>query len=208
MLEICEIYGSVYRCFVTIISNATVLLVLSVRNDGYLETIGRCRRANIKQSRVEIHQCVSILQLETQTVLSNLWKVPPPPKKKRQNWPLRLTPFPSSFEWKIICDFYHLSFHRWEHSLTNINTPFSTLCENGPWPPSSTHLPFFHRLVLTFVFLVEQPKHILEHSNIAAKKVEKERHSMEPIPSRASIGHWLGFNDCQSEAPLDWLPQL
>ena len=71
MLEICEIYGSVYRCFVTIISNATVLLVLSVRNDGYLETIGRCRRANIKQSRVEIHQCVSILQLETQTILSN-----------------------------------------------------------------------------------------------------------------------------------------
>ena len=93
MLEICEIYGSAYRCFVTIISNATVLLVLSVRNDGYLETIGRCRRANIKQSRVEIHQCVSILQLETQTVLSNLWKVPPP-KKKTAKLTTKIDPLP------------------------------------------------------------------------------------------------------------------
>ena len=37
-------------------------LVLHCRNDGYLETIGRRGRANIKQSKAKIQQCVSILR--------------------------------------------------------------------------------------------------------------------------------------------------
>ena len=46
-------------------------LVLHCRNDGYLETIGRRGRANIKQSKAKIQQCVSILRERVKAKLTS-----------------------------------------------------------------------------------------------------------------------------------------
>ena len=162
-------------------------LVLHCRNDGYLETIGRRRRANIKQSKAKIQQCVSILRERVKAKLTSA----PATRAFNSN---KLKRKSSTNLWAD--KYFQFCSKKLEENIGHSFCCFS-LYQKPPW------------------IAVVNTNNIAQSSEFPIHTFDmKEAWGTIEWWSRSFpggggyIGHWLGFNDCQSEPRSDWLDQL
>ena len=163
-------------------------------------------------------------------MLSTLWKDVPPITGKTDHsgwphlpwvvhdlwfWPLRLRKPPLNEKMCFFMCENDPSFDL-NHVLHLCSTCW-LLCILVRWSNQSTIDRKQHALAC-WRSLYSCASHILQHQNafrswgfLVGKNGGgrcKRGIQWSPFPGRASIGHWLGFNDCQSEPRSDWLDQL